>query len=179
MRFTRLEIEGAILVQPEPLRDERGAFARVFCTIEFGHQGLVSSFTQSSVSMNTRAGTIRGMHYSTGQHEETKLVRCTQGAIEDVIVDVRPQSPSYGKTLTFSLTAANRHALYVPAGVAHGFQTLCDDVEVLYMIDRPYVAEAARGLRWNDRVVVHAWALPISTISDRDRGYPDFVPGDR
>ena len=175
MRFVRLAIEDAFLVRPEPLLDERGAFARVFCVDEFERQGLVSSFAQSSVSVNTRAGTIRGMHYSVGAHEETKLVRCTRGAIQDVIVDIRPGSASYGTTLAFELTAADRHSLYIPAGVAHGFQTLRDDCEVLYMIDKPYVAEAARGLRWNDRVVAHTWALPVGAMSDRDRGYTDFV----
>ena len=115
------------------------------------------------------------MHYSVGRNEETKLVRCARGAIQDVIVDIRPDSPSHGRTLAIELTAADRHALYVPAGVAHGFQTLRDDCEVLYMIDKPYTAEAARGLRWNDRVVAHVWALPVGAMSDRDRGYPDFV----
>ena len=175
MRFDRLAIEGAVLVRPEPLVDERGAFARVFCVDEFERQGLVSSFAQSSVSVNTRAGTIRGMHYSVGTHEETKLVRCTRGAIQDVIVDIRPGSASRGTTLAFELTAADRHSLYIPAGVAHGFQTLRDECEVLYMIDKPYVADAARGLRWNDRIVAHTWALPVGPMSDRDRGYPDFV----
>lgn len=177
MRFVPLDIAGAVLVQPDLLVDERGSFARMFCTAEFARQGLVSAFAQSSVSVNARAGTIRGMHYSVGPHEETKLVRCTNGAIEDVIVDIRPGSPSFGRTLAIALNAANRRALYIPAGVAHGFQTLRNDSEILYMIDKPYVAEAARGLRWNDPVVAPVWPLPVGAMSERDRTYPDFVAG--
>ena len=175
MRFVPLDIVGVVLVQPEPLVDERGSFARVFCVAAFERQGLVSAFAQSSVSVNTRAGTIRGMHYSVGPNEETKLVRCTTGAIRDVIVDIRPGSPSFGRTLAVALSAADRNALYIPAGVAHGFQTLRDDSEILYMIDKPYVAEAARGLRWNDPVVGTTWPLSVSAMSERDRTFPDFV----
>ena len=174
MRFLPLAISGAVLVRPEPLSDERGSFARVFFTEDFAREGLVSVFAQSSVSVNTRAGTLRGMHYSVGRHEETKLVRCTRGAIHDVLVDIRPGSPTHGVTLAVALDADNRDALYVPAGVAHGFQTLRDDSEVLYMIDKPYAPGAARGLRWNDAVVAHAWPLPVSALSERDRSYPDF-----
>ena len=174
MRFAPLAIAGAFMATPEPLADERGFFARVFCAAEFAEAGLIGNFAQSSISVNANAGTLRGMHYSIGAHAETKLVRCTGGAIFDALVDVRPRSPSYGKSLAFELTATNRIALYLPAGVAHGFQTLRDDSEVLYMIDKPYVASAARGLRWNDAIVGLNWPLDITAIYERDRTYPDF-----
>ena len=177
MIFDPLGIAGAFAVRPEPVADERGAFARVFCSDEFERANLVAAFAQSSVSVNTRAGTLRGMHYSVGPDSETKLVRCTAGAIFDVLVDIRGGSPTHGRTLGLELSAANRVALYVPAGVAHGFQTLRDDSEVLYMIDKPYVAEAARGLRWNDPVVQPLWPRPVTVLSERDRTYPDFRAG--
>ena len=177
MILVPLGIAGAVLVRPEPVADERGAFARVFCAAEFERAGLVAAFAQSSVSVNTRAGTLRGMHYSTGPHRETKLVRCTAGAIFDVLVDVRDASPTRGRTIGLELNATDRAALYVPAGVAHGFQTLRDDSEVLYMIDQPYVAGAGRGLRGNDPVVEPLWPLPVAIISERDRTYPDFGAG--
>ncbi len=175
MRFVPLAIDGAFAVVPEPIEDERGAFARVFCTREFAAAGLVATFAQSSVSMNRKAGTLRGMHYSVGPQAETKLVRCTAGAILDVLVDVRIGAASFGASLTYELCADTRIALYVPSGVAHGFQTLHDDSEVLYMIDEPFVAGTGRGLRWNDPIVQATWPLPIAAISERDRTYPDFA----
>lgn len=176
MRFVQLAIEGAFSVVPEPTLDDRGSFARVFCRDEFGRLGLHTEFSQHSVSVNTRAGTVRGMHYSVGEHAETKLVRCTGGAIHDVLVDVRPGSPSFGRTVACMLTSADRVALYIPAGVAHGFQTLSDASEVFYMIDKPYVVQAATGFRWNDPVVTTVWPLPVTAMSDRDRTYSDFRP---
>jgi dTDP-4-dehydrorhamnose 3,5-epimerase len=177
MHLVPLTIDGAFTIVPEPIVDDRGFFARVFCAETFAKAGLVAAFAQSSISFNTRIGTLRGMHYSVGDHAETKLVRCTTGAIHDVIVDIRPHSPTSGMTLAVALTADTRAALYIPAGVAHGFQTLEADTEVLYMIDKPFVADAARGLRWNDAVVETRWPLPVGLMSDRDRTYPDFVPG--
>ena len=177
MRLVPLAIDGAFSIVPEPLADDRGFFARVFCAATFAEKGLVAAFAQSSISFNNKAATLRGMHYSVGPHAETKLVRCTAGAIHDVLVDIRPGSRTLGMTLAVALTAETRSALYVPAGVAHGFQTLEADSEILYMIDKPFVAEAARGLRWNDGVVDTRWPLPIGIISERDRSYPDFVVG--
>ena len=174
MRFVPLAIDGAFLVALAPAADERGSFARLFCKATFAAAGLVSEFVQVSLSVNTHAGTLRGMHYSVGSHAETKLVRCIKGAIHDVLVDVRPGSASFGTSVVQGLSASGDTALYIPAGVAHGFQTLCDGSDVLYMIDRPFVAEAARGFRWNDRIVAAAWPRVVTSISDRDRNYPDF-----
>ena len=176
MRFAALDLAGAFLVAPEPIFDERGCFARVVCKDEFAKAGLIGDFAQSSISFNERAGTVRGMHYSTGPHAETKLVRCTAGAIQDVLIDVRPSSPSFGRVTSVELTAANRLALYIPCGVAHGFQTLADATEVLYAIDHPYVADAAAGMRWDDPFARVSWRLPVSVISERDRTYPDLIP---
>ena len=176
MIFEPLDIAGSFLVRPQPTFDERGAFSRVFCRDEFARAGLIDDFAQSSISMNTKAGTVRGMHYSVGAQGETKLVRCTAGAVFDMIVDIRYGSPTYRRVLGFDLTADTRTALYVPAGVAHGFQTVRDGSEVLYMIDKPYTAEAARGFRWNDPVLRLGWPLEVTAMSERDRTYPDYMP---
>ena len=175
MLFCPQAISGVHLVRPELITDERGAFARTFCVSELEKAGLITCFEQSSISWNLRRGTVRGMHYSVGPNAETKLVRCTKGAILDVLVDVRPHSAYFGQTLSFELNGDNRDALYIPAGVAHGFQTLLDDSEILYMIDKPFTPGAARGFRWNDAVVSAEWPLPVSVISERDRTYPDFA----
>lgn len=176
MKFQPLPIAGAFLVVAEPFDDERGSFARLFCKAEFSAAGLVREFEQVSLSVNRLAGTLRGMHYSVGEDAETKLVRCIGGAIHDVLVDVRPGSPSFGVTVARELAGASDVALYVPAGVAHGFQSLRADSEVLYMIDKPFVAAAQRGFRWNDPVVATGWPLPISAMSQRDRDLADFSP---
>ena len=173
MRFEETPLAGAYRVWPEPLSDERGFFARTTCTEEFATHGLVGAFAQSSVSFNARRGTVRGMHFSVPA--ETKLVRCTGGAIHDVIVDLRPDSASYLRSFAATLTAADRCALYIPAGFAHGFQALTDAAEVLYMIDRAYVPGSARGLRWNDPVLDVAWPEPVTVIADRDLAYPDWT----
>jgi dTDP-4-dehydrorhamnose 3,5-epimerase len=164
------------LVEPERHADDRGFFARTFCEAELAAAGLVNRFSQSSISFNARRGTVRGMHFARPPHEETKLVRCTAGAIHDVVVDLRRDSPTYLKSAAARLSADNRHALYIPRGLAHGFQTLADDTEVLYMIDVPYVAGAGAGVRWNDPALAVAWPEPIAIIADRDMAYPDWVP---
>ena len=174
MLFEALEITGTFLIAPERRVDERGFFARTFCVDELRTHHLVSQFAQSSISVNTRRGTVRGMHFSVAPHAETKIVRCTAGAIHDVLFDVRPDSATHGCSISVTLSAGNRHALYIPAGIAHGFQTLRNDTEVLYMIDVPYVAESARGLRWNDPALDVQWPEPISVISERDLAYPDW-----
>ncbi|KQP26598.1 dTDP-4-dehydrorhamnose 3,5-epimerase family protein [Methylobacterium sp. Leaf100] len=174
MRFEETPLAGAYRVCPEPIADDRGFFARTTCTDEFAARGLVGGFAQSSVSFNARRGTVRGMHFSVPPHAETKLVRCTGGAIRDVIVDLRQDSPSYLKSFAADLTAGNRCALYIPAGFAHGFQALTDAAEVLYMIDRAYVAGSARGLRWNDPALDVTWPEPVTVIAERDLAYPDW-----
>ena len=174
MRFEPLDLAGTFRIVPEPSIDERGFFARTFCVDELREKDLVHAFAQSSISVNTRRGTVRGMHFSASPHAETKIVRCTSGAIHDVLVDLRRELPTYGRSIAVPLSAENRHALYIPVGIAHGFQTLCDDTEVLYMINVPYVADSARGLRWNDPAFALRWPEPISMIADRDLAYPDW-----
>ena len=175
MIFEELDLPGLFRVAPEPHADERGFFARTHCEETFTERGLVGRFAQSSVSFNHRRGTVRGMHFSRAPHAETKLVRCTAGAIHDAVIDLRPGSPTYRHTAAVTLSAANRHALYIPAGLAHGFQTLSDDAEILYMIDRPFVASAADGVRWDDPAFALTWPEPVTVISDRDLAFPDWA----
>ena len=175
MRFEKWAIEGAYLVEPERHVDERGFFARSFCEDEFAAQGLVNRFSQSSISFNTLRGAVRGMHFSAAPHGETKVVRCTSGAIHDVIVDLRPDSPTYLRAISCELSARNWRALYIPSYFAHGFQALADGTEVLYMIDRPFVPGTARGLRWNDPAIQVEWPEPITMIAQKDLQFSDWV----
>jgi dTDP-4-dehydrorhamnose 3,5-epimerase len=176
VRFEELALKGVYLVKPEPAADERGFFARTFCAEEFTAHGLVGGIGQTSISFNSRRGTVRGMHFSVAPHAETKLIRCTAGAIYDVILDLRPASTTYLDGIGIELSASNRHAAYIPTGLAHGFQTLVDNTEVLYLIDTPYAASAARGIRWNDPAVKIEWPEPINVISERDLQFPDWKP---
>lgn len=175
MKFVACEIPGAWIVESESHRDERGSFGRTFCEREFAEAGLVTRFRQCSLSTNARRGTLRGLHYQDLSHPETKLVRCTRGSIFDVVVDLREGSTTRGRWFGVELSAKNQRALYVPAGFAHGFQTLEDDSELLYMIDEFYVEGLARGVRWNDSRVGVRWPLPDPILSPRDRGLPEFV----
>ncbi|KAA0677116.1 dTDP-4-dehydrorhamnose 3,5-epimerase [Azospirillum brasilense] len=172
MRAIETGLAGAVVVEPTPASDERGFFARTWCARTFAEWGLDPALTQCSVSFNHRRGTVRGMHYQADPHGEAKLVRCTQGAIYDVIVDVRPGSATHGRWFGIELTPANHKALFIPKGFAHGFQTLADDSEVYYQISVEYVAEAARGIRHDDPAVGIVWPLPVAVISDRDRNLP-------
>ncbi len=174
MIFTPTSLPGAYIIEPELHEDERGAFARTFCQNEFKEHGLKDHFVQCNISYNKKKGTLRGMHYQAAPHQEAKLVRCTAGAIYDVIVDLRPESSTYRQWTAVELTAANRRALYVPEGFAHGFQTLCDDSEVFYQMSEFYHPESARGLRWDDPAVLIAWPVGPRTISARDQGYTEF-----
>lgn len=176
MKFCTTALGGVFLVELEALVDERGLFARSWCAQEFREQGLDADLSQISVSFNHRAGTLRGMHWQAMPHAETKLVRCTMGAIFDVALDLRRDSPTYRQWYAAELTARNRRALYIPHGVAHGFQTLADDSEVLYMMSVPYHAASARGLRWNDPAFGIAWPTAAARVmSSRDAAYPDFA----
>jgi dTDP-4-dehydrorhamnose 3,5-epimerase len=168
-------LQGAFVVQPEPVRDERGLFARTFDREAFAARGLACGVEQSSVSFNLRAGTLRGMHYQAEPDGEEKLVRCVRGAIHDVIVDLRPQSPTFRGWFGVDLDEDNRQALYIPKGMAHGFLTLSDGAEVLYQISTPYVPEAGRGVRYDDPAFAIDWPGAPSVISERDRTYPDFA----
>ena len=175
MEFERTSLEGAWLIRLQPASDERGFFARTFCEREFSAHGLETTFPQHSTSFSARKGTLRGMHFQREPHVEVKLVRCLHGAIFDVIIDIRPRSPTYRRWQSFELTAENRLQLYIPRGFAHGFQTLSDDAEVGYLISEFYNAESASGLRYDDPAFGVSWPLPISTISDKDRGWPMFT----
>jgi dTDP-4-dehydrorhamnose 3,5-epimerase len=176
MLFTETKLAGAFLIQPEPVEDERGFFARTWCLRELEDHGLVSRLAQCSVSYNRRKGTLRGMHYQIAPHQEEKIVRCTQGALWDVTLDLRPESPTFKQWVGYELSADNRAQVYIPAGCAHGFQTLEDNTEALYMISEFYSPESARGVRWDDPAFSITWpAAERRIISARDAGYPDFV----
>jgi dTDP-4-dehydrorhamnose 3,5-epimerase len=176
MRFTETALAGAFLIDLQPHSDERGWFARIFCEDEFAAAGLKTRFPQMNISSNLQRGTVRGMHYQAAPHEEVKIVRCVRGSIVDAIIDLRPASPTYRKSIAAELSDKNHQALYIPYGFAHGFQTLEDDTEVLYMMGDPYVPDAARGVRWNDPAFDVTWPLPVAMISGRDAAYPDYAP---
>ncbi|MDP9084427.1 MAG: dTDP-4-dehydrorhamnose 3,5-epimerase family protein [Pseudomonadota bacterium] len=172
MIFQPLPLSGAYQVDIERLADERGFFARSYCAEEFSAQGLGPELRQCSVSYNERAATLRGMHYQSAPHAEHKLVRCTAGAVFDVIVDMRPASPTYRRWFGVELTADNRRALFIPPGLAHGFVSLVDHTEVYYMISVPHVPLSSRGLRWNDPAVAIEWPRQPVVIAARDAAYP-------
>jgi dTDP-4-dehydrorhamnose 3,5-epimerase len=172
MRFTATRLENAWIVEPEPHEDDRGLFARTFCTREFRDQGLAHTFVQCNTSWNSRQGTVRGLHYQVAPSSEVKLVRCTAGALWDVIVDLRPASPTYLEYLAVELTAKNRLALYIPEMFAHGFQSLEDGTEVFYQMSEFYLPKSARGLRYDDPVLGIEWPLTVTSISDQDRSWP-------
>ena len=166
---------GAVVIEPELVEDERGFFARSFCAREFAARGLDARVAQCNVSFNRARGTLRGLHFQRPPHAEAKLVRCTRGAVYDVALDLRSDSPTFLVHFAVELSAANRKMLFVPAGLAHGFQTLEPDTEVFYQISTPYVPDAADGVRWNDPAFAIDWPLAVSAISERDRAYPDFT----
>jgi dTDP-4-dehydrorhamnose 3,5-epimerase len=173
VRFRPLELRGAYVIDLEPAVDERGSFARVWCREEFSKYGLDAELAQCSVSRNARIGTLRGLHFQEAPHEETKLVRCIRGAIFDVMVDLRRTSATAYAWVGVTLDAASGAAVYVPKGFAHGFQTLTDDAEVLYMISEPYTPAAASGVRWNDPAFGITWPeADDRTISARDQAWP-------
>lgn len=174
MLFQPTKLEGVRLIDLEPARDERGFFARTFCIRELGDQGLENKFVQHSISFTRRAGSVRGMHFQRSPHQEVKLLRCLRGAIHDVLIDIRPDSPTYGQWEAYVLTAENRRQLYVPAGIAHGLQTLEPDTEVLYLISQFYAPAAAAGIRHNDPAFAISWPLPLADISEKDRTWPDW-----
>jgi dTDP-4-dehydrorhamnose 3,5-epimerase len=177
MIFTETELSGAYLVDVEKRADERGFFARAWCRDEFDEHGLSPEIAQCSLSYNHRAGTLRGMHFQADPHAEIKLVRCTRGAIYDVIIDLRRSSPTFTCWIGVELTEQNRRMLYVPEGFAHGFQTLLDDTEIFYQISQPHYPDAGRGVRWDDPAFDIEWPLaPRRIISMKDQTWPDFVP---
>jgi len=174
MRFQETTLKGVFEIQLEMKSDERGFFARCWCQKEFESNNLNSRLVQCNVSFNAKVGTLRGMHYQAEPHAETKVVRCTSGSIYDVVLDLRPSSPTYKHWIAVILTARNRNMVYVPEGCAHGFLTLGDDTEVFYQMSDCYRPELARGVRWDDPAFAIVWPGPVEVISDRDRTYPDF-----
>lgn len=175
MIFTPTSLPGAFLLELEKLEDERGFFARTWCQHEFLEHGLNPRLAQCSISYNRTKGTLRGMHYQVAPREEAKLIRCTAGAIYDVIIDLRPASPTFKQHFAVTLSAENRHMVYAPEGFAHGFQTLEDHTELLYQMSELYAPECACGVRWDDPAFAIAWPPANRVIAKRDRTWPDFV----
>jgi dTDP-4-dehydrorhamnose 3,5-epimerase len=175
MRFIETRLSGAYIIELEPLEDERGFFARTFCQEQFKKHGLKPTIAQCNVSYNRARGTLRGMHFQAAPCGETKLIRCLAGAIYDVIIDLRSDSPTYCKWIGIELGARQpRPTLYIPEHFAHGFQTLENDTEVFYQMSQFYHPEAARGVRWNDPAFGIKWPDIQPTVSERDRNFPDF-----
>lgn len=172
MKILKTDISGIFLIEPEPILDERGFFARMWCKKTASDYGLATDFTQNSISFNKQKHTLRGLHYQAEPHQEIKLIQCIKGEIFDALVDLRPQSATYGKHISIILNDENRFTLYVPDGIAHGFQTLTDNAEIFYQISTPYVPHAAQGIRWNDPELSIAWPCQPSIISDKDNKLP-------
>jgi dTDP-4-dehydrorhamnose 3,5-epimerase len=172
MIFRPTPLSGPVLLELERREDVRGFFARTFCTAEFANHGLPVHFPQHNLSHNHKSGTLRGLHFQGHPHEETKVVRCIAGAAYDVIVDLRSGSPTRGQWYGVELSAANGRAIFVPVGFAHGFQTLCDGTDLLYLMGSAYVPDAATGIRWNDPALAIDWPLPVSAITERDAAFP-------
>ncbi|MGE0405785.1 MAG: dTDP-4-dehydrorhamnose 3,5-epimerase [Candidatus Korobacteraceae bacterium] len=174
MIFTETKLKKSFIIEPERRSDERGFFARVWCTREFQEHGLTPRAVQSNMSYNYGRGTLRGMHFQREPHGEAKLIRCVRGAIYDVILDLRPESPTYTQWIGVELTQDNRKLLYVPEGFGHGFITLTDDTEVFYHVSEFYHPESEGGIRWNDPAFQVEWPLEPRIISEKDRSWPDF-----
>jgi dTDP-4-dehydrorhamnose 3,5-epimerase len=176
VHFTKTPLQSALVVDLDRREDPRGFFARSFCEKEFAEHGLPTRFPQCNISRNVRAGTMRGMHFNAAPHAESKLVRCASGAIYDVIVDLRAGSPTRLEWFGVELSRDNGRALFVPAGFAHGFLTLTDEVDVFYHMGEFFHPEAARGFRWNDPAFAIRWPSTPAVVSERDATYPDFDP---
>jgi dTDP-4-dehydrorhamnose 3,5-epimerase len=187
MLFTETKLKSAYIIEPERLEDERGFLARTFCRKEFESHGLSPNFVQCNISYNKKGGTLRGMHYQAAPYEEAKLVRCTSGSIYDVIIDLRPDSPTYCQWIAVTLHGFNfsthppihpstHKLLYIPEGFAHGFVTLVDNTEVFYQMSEFHMPEYARGVRWNDPAFNIQWPEDVLIISDKDKQFPDYIP---
>lgn len=175
MKFTQTKLKGAYLIEIEKLSDDRGFFARSWCQKEFESHGLTSRVVQANVSYNLKKGTLRGMHYQVAPYQESKLIRCTRGAIFDVIIDLRPHAPTYKQWVGVELTADNYTMFFVPEDFAHGFQALADHTEIFYQVSQFYTPGSEKGIRFNDPAFDVQWPLEVSVISDKDRNWPDFV----
>lgn len=176
MKYTPTHVAGVTIVDIEPHRDHRGFFSRIFCAEEFAEHGLISDVSQTSICFNHTRGTVRGLHRQVPPHAEAKLVRCIRGAIADVAVDVRPESPTFGRHVMVELSAENHRALFLPPYVAHGFQTLTDNTEILYQISGPYVPTSEQNFRWNEPGFGIEWPLPVTVISEKDASWPLLAP---
>lgn len=174
MIFAETKLPGAFIIEVERLEDERGFFARAWCKKEFEAHSLNSDWAQANLAFSRRGGTLRGLHYQVAPYEEAKLVRCIRGAIYDVIVDLRPESPTYRQWLGVELTADNRKMLYVPEGFAHGYQTLADNTETFYQVSQFYSPESERGLRYDDPAFGIEWPIDVQVISDKDKSWSDY-----
>ena len=174
MIWREMELAGAFVVESEPIEDERGWFARIYDESELEQNGVATRFAQGSLAFNKERGTLRGLHYQADPHAEAKLVRCIRGAVHDVIVDLRPGSPTFKRWLAVELTAASGRMLYVPEGLAHGYLTLENESETLYLISAPYAPEAARGVRWDDPAFGIEWPHEPRVMSEKDKAWPDF-----
>jgi dTDP-4-dehydrorhamnose 3,5-epimerase len=174
MIFKELDLKGVFVIEPEKKEDNRGFFARTFCSEEFRKRGLNDRVVQCNLSYSKKAGTLRGMHYQAAPFAEAKLIRCTYGAIYDVMIDLRPESPTYKKWTGIKVNATHRQLLYIPEGFAHGFQTLVNHTEIFYQVSAPFMPEAERGIRWNDPAFGIQWPLTVSVISGKDQVHPLF-----
>jgi dTDP-4-dehydrorhamnose 3,5-epimerase len=175
MEFIETRLKGAYLIRPNRIEDHRGFFARTWCRDEFLRHGLNPDFLQMNMGVSAKKGTLRGLHFQLPPHAEAKFVRCPRGAVFDVIVDLRPDSPTCRQWAGYELTGENAHQLYVPEGFAHGYQTLADNVELNYLTTAAYAPATARGVRYDDPAFDIRWPLPVAAISDADRQYPDFL----
>jgi dTDP-4-dehydrorhamnose 3,5-epimerase len=176
MIFHNTELPGVCLIEPEPRQDGRGFFARAFSRDEFAAAGLAGDFVQMNNSLSHARATLRGLHYQLPPAAEAKLVRCVRGALWDVALDLRPSSPAFGQWFAAELTSENRAMIHIPPGVAHGFITLSDETEAIYLVSAPHSPAHERGIRWNDPRFSIAWPLPPRAISDKDSRWPDFDP---
>lgn len=174
MHFTETQLPGVFVIELDRHEDERGWFARAWCREEFAKHGLPLEFAQNSISYNAQRGTLRGMHFQTAPHAEAKLIRCVAGAVHDVALDLRPDSPTFKQSFATELSAENGRALFLPEGIAHGFQTLADDSALHYQMTAPYVAEVSTGVHWNDPAFDLEWPVAEPILSERDQAWPDF-----
>jgi dTDP-4-dehydrorhamnose 3,5-epimerase len=175
MIFTETKLNGAYVIEIKKLEDVRGFFSRVWCKNELEAYGLISDIAQINTSYSKKRGTLRGMHYQVEPNKENKIIRCTKGAIYDVIIDLRPKSPTYKKWLGIELTAENYKMLYVPEDFAHGFQTLEDDTEVVYQVSQFYSPQSEQGVRYNDSAFGIRWPIDVRVITDKDKNWADYT----
>ena len=175
MKFTETKINGVFVIELEKHADDRGWFARVWCREEFATHGLPTDLAQTNLSYNVQRGTVRGMHFQTAPHAEAKLIRCVAGAVHDVALDLRPEPPTFKQSFATELSAENGLAVFLPEGVAHGFQTLTDDATLFYQMSAPYAPESASGVRWDDAAFQIQWPITGVIVCARDLSFPDFT----